>query len=421
MNDSQGQGRRRITAVVGLVAALACSESAEEDPANARVEIFSWWVSGGEVEALNALLEVHQERHPDAAVVNLVTAANAQVARDELTNRMASGVPPDTFQANAGWGLLSWAPDAVEPLDGLAKQNGWTDTFEPAVLEAASRDGKLYGVPLNIHRINSFFYNRAVLEEHDIAPPTTLEELNQACATLRAAGLTPIALGNENAWVLQQFVFEHILPAIGGGEFYERYWTGQEQADAPQISQTLDYIIQLSQNGCFNTDSESIDWPEALDRVGQGSAAFSAMGDWAKGYLESQGYVANEDFGVVPTPGSVGLFVFTSDSFPLPRGAKNRAGALNLLATMGSVDGQREFNLIKGSIPARIDVDPSTFDSMQQQTYAAWKNDEKRLALSGLLRPDALLDLQLKLRDTVATGDPSQVITYLVNNYSTLD
>src|SRR5687768_18267999 len=50
-------------------------------------------------------------------------------------------------------------------------------------------------------------------------------------------------------------------------------------------------------------------------------------------------------------------FVFTLDTFGLPKGAPNRSGAIDLLKVMGSREGQNAFNVVKGSIPARTDID----------------------------------------------------------------
>ena len=419
--DCQAHGPMPFLLVAALAGALSCTAADDqEQTASTQVEIFSWWVAPGEVEALDALVDLHAQRHPGVKVKNLA-AEFADQARDELKNRMASGLPPDTFQANVGWGLLSWGEGAIEPLDEIAEREHWDAAFEPAVLDAVSKSGRFYGVPLNIHRINALFYNQQVLATHGIEPPTTLEELHQACLTLKQVGITPIALGNLNSWTLQELAFECVLPAMGGADFYSSYWQGLEQGDAQPMRDTLDYVIRLFADGCFNADSATIDWTDALDRVADGTAAFSEMGDWAKGYLESKGAVATEDFGVTPFPGTRGVFVFTSDSFPLPRGARNREGAIDLLITMASAEGQLVFNRAKGSIPARVDIDPSSLDVMQQSTYADWKTDEKVLAMSGLVRPDVMLDLPVKLKEAATTGDTDPVLSYLVNNYGTLE
>ena len=66
-------------------------------------------------------------------------------------------------------------------------------------------------------------------------------------------------------------------------------------------------------------------------------------------------------------PGTAGTFVFTTDTFGLPRGVRNRAGALELLGMFGSLAGQDTFNPLKGSIPARKDARVDAYDIMAQR------------------------------------------------------
>ncbi len=179
---------------VGLwAAATACSAApgARTNPSGS-VEIFSWWTSGGEADALEAIIALHEERMPDAQVIN-ASAAYADKAREQLQRRMEAGAPPDLFQANIGadlfkWVLLNGKDDAdarVEDLTVIAEERGWLEAFAPEVLEAASFDGKLYGLPINVHRINSLFYRKDLFEAHELDPPGTIDELLALCDTIR--------------------------------------------------------------------------------------------------------------------------------------------------------------------------------------------------------------------------------------------
>jgi glucose/mannose transport system substrate-binding protein len=95
---------------------------------------------------------------------------------------MTRGRPPDTFQVNGGTDLFSWVGcgavrERMEPLDFLFSSEGWGAVFPPDVLELVTHGGRLYAVPVDIHRTNTLFYNRQNLAEHGLAPPTTLGDL----------------------------------------------------------------------------------------------------------------------------------------------------------------------------------------------------------------------------------------------------
>ncbi len=101
------------------------------------------------------------------------------------------------------------------------------------------------------------------------------------------------------------------------------------------------------------------------------------MGDWAKGYFVNDLKLkVNEDFGYVPTPNTDGKFMVITDTFGLPKGVKNPDDVKKFLALLGSVEGQDAFNPLKGSIPARIDADPSKYDEYGKQTMEDFKNAE---------------------------------------------
>src|SRR5690606_8086875 len=150
--------------------------------------------------------------------------------------------PPDLFQANAGadlfrWVLLNGIDDAgarVENLTPLAEERGWFDVFDADVLAAASVRGKLYGLPVNVHRINSLFYRKDLFAKHDLSPPETLAELVELCAQIVASAahqaesptgcMASLALGNKWNWTLPMVTFEMIFPALARAEKYEAFW-----------------------------------------------------------------------------------------------------------------------------------------------------------------------------------------------------
>ena len=76
---------------------------------NKKLEIFSWWTSGGEIEALNALLDPFKKKYPDVEVVNSAIAGGTSSGGDMkavLQTRMMGGDPPESFQVHLGGELL---------------------------------------------------------------------------------------------------------------------------------------------------------------------------------------------------------------------------------------------------------------------------------------------------------------------------
>jgi glucose/mannose transport system substrate-binding protein len=430
MNFKTNVATRALLLGALAITAQACGGSEPTDKnaqPSGKVDIFSWWTSGGEVQALNALIDVHEKKYPQTNVENLAEAL-AEEARTRLEQRMQDGVPPDLFQANIGadqfkWVLFNGVDDSeskVESLNDIAQANGWMDTFPQAVIDALSYNGKIYGVPANIHRINSLFYSIDAFAAAGIEPPTTREELITAAQALQAANYTPICIGSEHWWTLNLLMFENIMPSVGGPDFYTSYWTGQEDPNAAQVSDGLDFLLELWPY--MNQDANALGWTAGIDHMFDATApcAMTVMGDWAKGYLESKGWVAGTNFEQIPFPGSNGTFVFTADTFPLPKGAPNRPGAVAFLETIGSVDGQVAFNKLKGSIPVRRDIDPTLFDATAQQTMDDFANNTLVKALSGLQPQGSFADLGPQVKEMLSTQNKEGVLNVLANDYGVL-
>jgi glucose/mannose transport system substrate-binding protein len=148
------------------------------------------------------------------------------------------------------------------------------------------------------------------------------------------------------------------------------------------------------------------------------------MGDWAKGYMVSRQAIPDVDFGAIPTPGTAGTFVFTTDTFGLPKGASNPSATLDLLTLFGSKAGQDIFNPIKGSISPRTDADTSKYDDMAKRTIAEFRaaSDGETIfpATAILAPPDFINDVDPILRGFVQDGDKSKVVHGIANLYDIL-
>jgi glucose/mannose transport system substrate-binding protein len=357
----------------------AGSHAATGDP-----EILSWWVSRGESEALRAILGVYDRAHPSAPVVS-AAVSGTPLARKHLRSRMTRGRPPDTFQVNGGTDLFSWVGcgavrERMEPLDFLFSSEGWGDVFPSDVLNLVTHGGRIYAVPVDIHRTNTLFFNRRNLAEHGLAPPTTLEDLHHVAHGLRARGIVPFSIGYKDPWTLTMLAFENVMVAIAGGEYYRDFFCGKRSADDPELLATLHHVARILDYS--NADAASLGWDDAVERVLTGRAAMTIMGDWAKGYLTNSG--SNFDFGEIPSPGAAGAFVFATDTFGLPKRASQRAGAIELLKVFGSKEGQDAFNPLKGSLPARTDADLSRYDPLAQATARDFRVSPRYPSLASL-------------------------------------
>ena len=375
------QSRRGLLAL-GLAATMfalpACSSDANNTGGNQaggdkQVEVFSWWAGPGEKEGLDAMIADFKKNNPGVEFNNAAVAGGAgSNAKTILATRLQNNNPPDSYQVHAGLELQSdIKAGKVEDITYLYNQNGWKDKMPKGLIDAITVDGKIYSVPVNIHRANLIWFSPKVLQGAGItaAPKTWAEFLTQA-ATLKAKNITALAIGP--GWT-QKHLLETVLIGELGPDKYTGLWNGKTDwkgADVMAALETYKKVLDVS-----DIKSAAGDWQPALDKVLAGTAAYSVMGDWADAYLgRSKNLKFKTDYDVAASPGSAGIYDFLSDSFTLPKGAPHKAAAEKWLIECGSVAGQDAFNPQKGSIPARTDADKSKYKDYLANALTDWQN-----------------------------------------------
>jgi glucose/mannose transport system substrate-binding protein len=433
--------RRGAVAGLALLAAASCgphrSGSSPASPGEGLgadrslqterpIEVFSWWERVGDADALGVLTREHARRYPDDLIINAGTGLSGQ-ARKTLRSRLLHNEPPDTFQANAGRDLLQWVlmngmdtrESKLLPLDDLVPGAAdWRRVMPAAVLAQVTADGKIYGVPANVHRLNTVFYNRKVLEKHGLAEPRSVEELRAMGRKLRGSGVALLALGSREPWTISLLVFECLLVAREGPETYRQYFEGRLKADDPRVLATLEASLGLLEFA--NPDHDDLSWLQAVDLVVRGEAAMIVMGDWARVAFNARGLKLGVDYGEIAFPGTDGAFVFTSDAFSLPAAAKNPTGARHLLATLGSADGQRAINAARGALSARLDAVPPDADPVLVAKHALLERGPLVLALSGMVPRSFEDDLATALAEMLSQHDVEPAVHALRSRYALL-
>jgi glucose/mannose transport system substrate-binding protein len=187
-------GRRFLSVVaVGLVAALgaaACSSSSSTSGSNKTdVEVFTWWVDGSDRTALPKLVGQFETDCPGYNFVDgAVSAHNPGEATQILARRAALNNLPDTFQVHAGYELADFA-GKIEDLSAEYQEWGLTNVFPQGLIDNLTVDGKIYSVPVNIHRTNVLWGNKTVLASAGItADATSLDAFLTDLDKLKNAG-----------------------------------------------------------------------------------------------------------------------------------------------------------------------------------------------------------------------------------------
>ena len=340
------------------------------------VQVMTWWAQGSEKAGLEALEKVFAEQHPDTKFVNAALAGGAgSQAKQKLQADLQAGNPPDTFQAHTGAELQDYIDAGqIEDVAKFYDEFGLTDVFPETLIEQLKVGDKIYSIPSNVHRSNVVWVNPAVLEEAGVdasKAPADLDAWIADMEKVKAAGKIPVALGMD--WT-QTHLLENILLAELGADAYNGLWDGSTDWAGSEVNAALTKFGKIVE--WSNTDRDGLDWEPAIQQVMQGNAAYNVMGDWAVAAYDAQDLKAGEDYAYWPVPGTDGTFNYLADSFTLPKGAPHPGGTKAWLQTISSAEGQLAFNKVKGSIPARTDIEAGEFPEYQQSAMESFKNDE---------------------------------------------
>jgi len=406
----------------GTRAPAAESGAAAERP----TEVFGWVERDGASDPLAVLTDVHHHHHPDDLIIT-ARAPSSDQARRALRERMLGNDPPDTFQANVGIDLMQWVVfngiDALEsklvPLDDVvAGIDSWRRALPAELLERVSYRGKIYGVPANVHRNNMIFYNKRLFAALGLTEPASVADLLAQGSKLRDRGVPLIAVGSREPWTLSLVMFECLLVSREGSAFYRDFFSGRLTPDDPRVVAALRAGIDLF--AFANGDHPQLSWLDAVERVVRGQAAMTVMGEWARGPFLAAGMKLGVDYGEVPFPGTADTFVFSADAFGLPVDAKNREGAQRLLATLGSVEGQRAISRARGTLAARIDAPPAGDDPVLTRDYQLLEAGHLLVALSGMVPASVSADLDSSLAEMLDRRDVEPVVQTLRSRYALL-
>lgn len=148
------------------------------------------------VEGLNELKVEFEKEYPNIKLDIQTVGGGADYAA-ALKTKFASGDAPDIF-SNGGFAELDMWQDKIEDLSDQA----WVKDLVPLAAEPMTKDGKVYGMPMNLEGIG-YVYNKDLFAKAGITEtPKTITELEEAAKKLQAAGITPFGNAYQEWWLL---------------------------------------------------------------------------------------------------------------------------------------------------------------------------------------------------------------------------
>jgi raffinose/stachyose/melibiose transport system substrate-binding protein len=219
------------------------------------------------------MVKDYEAAHPGVTVE--LQQESDQGYKDKIKTLIASQSVPDVY--------FSWAGDyaeqffdnglALDLTEAIGPDTEWGSAMAPQAIEAFSKDDKYYGVPLGLDA-KYMLYNEKLFADAGVSVPKDLDELLEACGTLRSQGITPMAFGNKDGWPAIHYITQLNSYNVPPETLAEDYDPTTASFDHPGYEASLDQFSQILSE-CTDTGdtANGVDYYSERDSFGQSQAA----------------------------------------------------------------------------------------------------------------------------------------------------
>lgn len=223
----------------GCLGAEQGGDGGEDQP----VEIFGG-ITGTEEASLvkEAVAEIQEATGVDVTY---------QPSRDFTTiirSRVRGGDAPD-IALYPQPGLLLDMSDDITPLDDVdAGLDEAQETLIPGFLDSATKDGKVYGAPIDQAPKSLVWYPKEPFEKAGYEVPTTHQEMLDLTERIKDDGETPWCIGIESGpdtgWPATDWLEDYVL-RTAGPEAYDQWVNGELEFSSPEITEAAETMGEV--------------------------------------------------------------------------------------------------------------------------------------------------------------------------------
>lgn len=347
-----------------------------------QVEVFHWWVSGGERASMDVLRSTI-ERQGIGWKEGSVGGSGTARYTDVLAARVHAGQVPTAAQM-IGYDIHTWAQRGwLQSLNDVAEREEW-DAVVPSDIQHLSKwQGQWVAAPFNTHSTNWLWVNQALAQRLGVLqPPDTWADLIALLDKARAAGIVPLAMGRE-AWE-HTLLFESVAVGAGGAAFYRKAFIDLDASvlTEPLLATIFARMRQLA--GYLDSGYRQRRWDQATDQVRRGQALLQVQGSWVDGEFTAHGLQPGRDYACWRFPDTQGVVLFNSDQFVFFKQPPAQQAAQQALAsTLMRPSLQAELNVRSGAAPARVDVPHTDFNACGRRAISDIRAANMRRTLMG--------------------------------------
>ena len=299
------------------------SEQPTTQPAAGKIAVTFWTLSDrqtGVEQIVSAFNQLHDDITVTASYYDVDGIKNAcKVAASSKT------LPNMWFTWGGSLGGFYSDNGLTYDLTNYAKAHNWDNVFSPGAISLCTRNGQLTGYPTS-YNVVGMYYRKDIFEKYNISIPTTFDDFEAVCATLKQNGITPITTAGLNGWHVMR-ILEQFIEHYAGADLHDKMNTFQESYDNDAVVQALTKYKEFCDKGYFPDGFLTIDPNDTNLLLFSGQAAMDIQGQWYDG-------------NIVQNKQDMSLF----GVFPFPNGGTNRMSAFAEMTQFNANDTDAELD-----------------------------------------------------------------------------
>ena len=256
------------------------------DPATmgkVQLHILDYFSGGVDNAWMTAVVNAFHHKYPNITIKR--TSQGWGDVMQELPLKLKSNNPPDIVPANNGWQSLGALVQGglVLNLDKYAAAYGWRTRIPQSILREHefSADGRqmgtgsMFGTPVARASLIEVYYNRDLLKKIHATVPTTYAQFQADLAKAKAAGITPICLGNSDQAGITEPLYS-VMDAYGPQSKISDliYSRGKVPFSASGFPQAVKTLKSWSDKGYLTKDYAGVQSQDAAQAFVNGKGLF---------------------------------------------------------------------------------------------------------------------------------------------------
>lgn len=274
--------RKGIVGIVAIlmIASLMVSCSGKKAD-NGKVTINFWHLDSNDLHypEWEKIAAKFMALHPNVDIK--ITVLENEAYKSKLATVMQSGNPPDIFRSWGGGVMNSYAESGLLKDITNEYKSHWDSKLGEGAVGVYSYKGKIYGLPYTMGGVG-IWYNKDLLAKVGYTtPPETWSAFLDCVKKLKAAGITPIALGEGDKWP-GHFWWVYLAVRLGGKEAFDKATIGNGSFNDETFVKAGELLQELIALKPFQEGFLAATYGgDQAALMGNGKAAMELMGQWA--------------------------------------------------------------------------------------------------------------------------------------------